>query len=512
MSNTSGRISFDFWIFFETKIKNYESMLGLLLVILVFILIPFKILSTGWTPVDDANRHVAFSTLDAKWSDILVIDEKFDTDHNAGWHQILRFLYKKCKLDKEDLMYFSVAGLFLLLNICGLIISPSPICWCLPLLILMNVDSGICARLLLGRPYIVSCAVTLLILWLWGVKKENGSTILDNFYAKYLLTILIFSLGVWIHGTWYIFLLIPFSFFLAGKTSDALKLTLCIVLATIIGAALTGNFTHFLYYHFAATYSIYSEPTYNWLLVSENATGCQSVYWAIAVALIVYLCNRKCGYKLKQLADDPVFIMVLLCWLGGIFVIRFWIDWGRMALLVWLTQRINELIKNSASLNSPRVRYSLFLFILTALTICFVNDADGRYTKYVLAQPIDFYNEATIDKLKGWEPGEGGIVYSSNMGAFYHHFYMYPTAKWKYILGFESGIMKQEDKATLRNIGYTGLEEAYTPWVNKMTEKDRLILHKKLSSFPQLEWERGSRTWWIGRLKKKSVDGEEKNK
>ena len=39
-----------------------------------------------------------------------------------------------------------------------------------------------------------------------------------------------------------------------------------------------------------------------------------------------------------------------------------------------------------------------------------------------------------------------------------------------------------------------------------MTEKDRLILNQKLSAFPELEWTRGNRTWWIGRLKKKSFD------
>ena len=89
--------------------------------------------------------------------------------------------------------------------------------------------------------------------------------------------------------------------------------------------------------------------------------------------------------------------------------------------------------------------------------------------------------------------------------------FQYPTEKWKYILGFESAIMKQEDKQTLRDIGYSGLEESYSPWVKKMTEKDRLILRSKLTSFPELEWTRGNRTWWIGRLKKEKDNIETKS-
>ena len=118
-------------------------------------------------------------------------------------------------------------------------------------------------------------------------------------------------------------------------------------------------------------------------------------------------------------------------------------------------------------------------------------------------QPIDFYNESTLQLLKGWEPQDGGIIYSNTMYCFYQHFYEYPTAKWKYVLGFEPAIMKQEDKQTLRNIGYSKLEYDYAPWVNKMTEKDRLFTFSKLNCFPQLEWIKGNRTWWIGRLKER---------
>ena len=504
--------SFDLWEKIERIIKNKESVILLLLILGAFVFIPFKILSYGWTPSDDVNRHVAFSTLDAKWSDILIIDEKFDTDHNAGWHQVLKFLHKYCHFDKQDLMLFSIVVLFLLVNICGILVSPTPMSWCIALLIILNFDSRIGPRMLFGRPYILSSAMTLIVLYLWTFKPEEQKLeFLKKSWVKYILTLIALSLGVWIHGSWYIFLLIPVSFFLAGKTADSLMLTASVLLATIIGALLTGHFSSFLYYHFCATFSIYSEPTYNWLMVAENATGVQTVYWVAFTAIIVFLCMRKNGYKLSNIASDPIIIMVLLCWMCSIMVIRFWFDWGSMALLLWLANRVHELISSSSSLKKPRIRYCLSLFILVSFVCCFINDAEGRFTKSSLnQQPIDFYGEETRDKLSGWEPQDGGIIYSDSMYCFYQHFYQYPTAKWKYILGFESAIMKQEDKQTLRNIGYMGLEEAYSPWVKKMTEKDRLILYKKLNKFPELEWARGNRSWWIGRLKKKTDDLNEK--
>ena len=512
LNTTEDNNTFGLWEKLENLIKSRESAILILIIISAFLFIPFKILSYGWTPPDDASRHIAFSTLDVKWSDVLIIDEKYDTDHNAGWHQLLRFLNKYCNFDKYDLMYFSVVGLFFLVNICGIIASPSPISWCVALLMMVNFDSTINFRLLFGRPYLASCASTLIVLYLWTFNKENTKPeFLKKTWVKYLLTIIALTLGVWIHGSWYIFLLIPFSFFLAGRTKDCLKLIGCVLVSTIFGALLTGKFLQFLYYHFAVTFSIYSEPTLNWLLVGENATGLQTVYWSLFAAIIIIFCMKKCNYKLANIGSDPVFMMVLLCWMCSIWIVRFWIDWGRMALLLWLSYRIHDLIKSSHSLNKPRIRYCLSMFIMVCLVLCFINDNSGRFTRDpILQQPIDFYNEETLNKLKGWEPGEGGIIYSTSMKCLYQHFFQYPTAKWKYILGFEAAIMKEEDKKILREIGYTSLEEAYGPWVKRMTEKDRLILNQKLSAFPELEWTRGNKTWWIGRLKKKTSESVDK--
>lgn len=479
--------------------QEKEQLASLIIILVLLLIIPLKIISFGWFPPDDAMRHVAFSTLDCKWSDILVIDSKFDTDHNAGWHQILRFLHKKCNISKIGLLRFSIIALFLLINICGIISSPSAICWLLSVFFLLISDFGLLWRFMLGRPYIVSCAVTLIVLRLWALPNSN-----DEFsnskrkVIRILLSTILFSLGTWIHGSWYIFLLIPFSFLLAGKVKDSILLTASVILGTVIGAALTGNFVDFLAYHFNATLSIYGEKTYNWLLVSENASGIQNTYVILFVFFIIALCIYKKKLSLKELTTDPAFLLMLLSWLLSIMVIRFWIDWGRMALLFWLSYRFKDLIASTQALREPRVRFCLFLFVVTAVFFITTNDGGGRYSKAVFDQPIDFNEE----RLAGWAPEPGGIVYNDGMGVFYKHFFEYPTAPWKYILGFESAIMKNEDKKVLRKIGYNfRLPEEYLPWINKMTNADRIITSAPIGDFPQLESIRGARNYWIYKLK-----------
>ena len=212
-------------------------------------------------PSDDALRHIGFAMRDnPEWADVLVIEDKFNIDHNAGWHQVLRFLRKTFDLNQYDLLAISVGGLFLLLNFFGAITAPTAVSWCIALLLVLVFDGEVLMRSLRGRPYIVSSIATLVVLRLWALgNKENESVPwLQKNWVKNLLTIIALSLGVWIHGTWYIFLLIPFAFLLAGRTKEALKLTGFVILATIIGALLTGHFSDFLYYHFVVPFTIYS--------------------------------------------------------------------------------------------------------------------------------------------------------------------------------------------------------------------------------------------------------------
>lgn len=475
-----------------------SSLIALILIAVIFLIIPLKIMSYGWIPEDDALRHSAFATLSSEknWNDICVIEKGFEADHNPGWHSILRFLHNKLHFSKQNLLRFSVVGLFLLFTFCGIAAAPSPVCWLLAFLTLLTFEASFLGRMLLGRPYIISCAITLLIMKYWISKDESSYTKID---AKgIILSTVLFALGTWTHGSWYLYFLIPVSFLLAGKCKNSLNIILAIVIGTIIGALMTGDFNEFLKYHIFATTSIFTEKTFNWLLVSELASGNQPTSFMLYGVAIIALCVYKKKLTLKDLTTDPAFLLLMLSWLLSIMVVRFWIDWGRIALLFWLSQRAKDILDSTESLKEPRVKYCLFIFILCTLFFMSTNDGSGRFSRVVFNQPIDF----TEKRLEGWAPEPGGIVYSDAMCVFYKHFFEYPTAPWRYILGFEPAIMPKEDLKIHRQIGYNFRRaEEFLPWINKMTTADRIISIGPIGDFPQLESIRGARNYWIYRLK-----------
>jgi hypothetical protein len=88
------------------------------------------------------------------------------------------------------------------------------------------------------------------------------------------------------------------------------------------------------------------------------------------------------------------------------------------------------------------------------------------------------------------------------MGTFFGMFYKAPLAPWRYILGFEPGMMPFEDLAIYRKIQERPVPESFAPWVAKMRPEDRLIvinLSDKAPEIKELEWHNAENYYWIGR-------------
>src|SRR5689334_21663379 len=98
------------------KFRRYVPLAVWLIVAFVLLLIPFKIISYGYLPGDDALRHCAKAVSGKPWTDVLVVGETFKIDQILGWHGILGFVHRLTGWDVEGLVIFSVAGLFLLVN------------------------------------------------------------------------------------------------------------------------------------------------------------------------------------------------------------------------------------------------------------------------------------------------------------------------------------------------------------------------------------------------------------
>lgn len=487
-----------------TKLQKFEKIAAVLIIIATFIYIPLAIMHKGYMPLDDCNRDVAFSVTDKEWADVIVLEPGFNTDHNAGWHQILRFLNKRLNISKEGLIAFCVVSLFFILNVSGALTVPNSGAWLITLLIVFIAEPTMFGRMTSGRPFLVSCVSTLLVLRLWFIEPDKSLTAAETF-VKYFLTLVLLSLGVWIHGSWYVFLILPGAMLIAGRLGNAFSLTVLILAATAIGSFMTGHFNEFLNYHFVATYNIYSEKVYNWQLVTENGEGNPGWFWIIPTAfLIMFLVSRK-KIKLSSLASDPLFILILLTWLPAIKVIRFWADWGRVAMMFWLCYRLSDVIEDMTLVKKTAVRWLLFVCLI-ASTVLIITRYPWSQEKERAKYSVDF----TKSEFAPWAPGKNGTIYNDNMFHFYYLFYNEPKADYRFALGFESATMAKENREIFRNITYTGYHfTAYKPWVETLGDEDRIFTSYDISrEYPQLDWIRAAQNLWIG--KKQVKDGKGK--
>lgn len=487
-----------FWNKLETLLKSREVMLAWLLAVICLLYIPFKITSYGWMPQDDALRHAAHGVNEKSWGEVVVIRPEFDVDHNPGWHSILRFMHRNFAMDQDDLLLFSVIGLYLLFNMTGALLSPRPLAWITALGILALTDLAATFRVIIGRPYLVSCSVALLLLSLWTKKELNLRS-----WRPWVVSIIALALAVWIHGSWYLFLLMPFAFFLAGQSRRAGAILLCLLIATVLGALMSGHPVEFLRFHFQAPLQIFSEMRVNRQLVSEFQSGNTAIVLVVFCAILALHLQRKNCLRLADLATDPIFMLAVTGWLLGIMVNRFWGEWGRVAITLWLSLRISDLIDVSAAMRSPRVRYCLAVFACVMLVFLSTHDERGRYSEQVMDEAIHFSDP----RFASWVPQPDSLIYSNTMLIFYKHYFAYPTATWKYVVGFESSLMPEDDLKVLRSIHFNyNHGKEFAPWVKKMRPQDLLITRSKISGIDGIEWIQASRNFFIGRRKFKAAD------
>ena len=113
------------------------------------------------------------------------------------------------------------------------------------------------------------------------------------------------------------------------------------------------NSVGFLHFHYSATLNIFSEKIYNWQLVTEFAEGNIHIFWVFPSIFIIILLVYSKKLKLNDLSKDPLFILIMLTWLLSIRVVRFWVDWGIVALMYWSSIKLSELISDMESIKKP---------------------------------------------------------------------------------------------------------------------------------------------------------------
>ena len=472
-------------------LRRYVPLAVWVIVIFVIIAIPFKIMSYGYLPGDDALRHAAGAVSGKPWSEILVLNPVYKMDHEFGWNGLLRRLHVLANWNAEALVIFSVALLFFLLNMAGMAWLSRPEAWLLSLMASMILVS-LPSRLVLGRPYLITVAALIAVLCLWRIRRAAPPRKSDMLVMAALTTC-----SVFFHGAWYLWALAPASFFLAGEFLWCISLGVCWVAGVIIGSALTG---HPIEYPVQAVrLALLAVGAH---LTQRTMAGELQPFSGDVLSLMALggLLIARTLTKINSipLSRDPVFWLAAICWALGFKVARFWIDWGWPALMVLAAFDLQLLLESRFALDSFK-RLGLVCCIALATYLSITSDYNSRWSSTL----NDKYLTADNPNLKGWLPDKGGIFYSVDMSLFYQTFYKNPNGDWRYMLGFEPTWMPKSDFETYRTIlsDVDGDVKDYEPWVKQMTPADRLVLRDLVPpGITELEWNSPARGIWIGRL------------
>jgi hypothetical protein len=463
--------------------------------LLALFMIPNTVVDLGFMPDDDVLRHVAKVISGKPWDEILVLRSDVSLDPAPGWHALLGLVREMTASDARGLFRFSAVFAFVLFCATPLFILRRPEAWLLALLtmqILPGTEIYLFERLLRGRPYVILMVVILLWGLLWPRLKDKES------YARTAAILAAaIALSTYLHGSWYIYAVPVFCLLAAREYRAGVVFAISATIGISIGASLTGQPVAFLTQTFRHFLLAFGTHTAQGQLVTEFQAGTPSIF-AIGAICLMLLWRRQRGSQNRPILRDPVFMMILLCLVMGSFTRRIWFDLGRPALCVWFALEFQEYLESIMERMDIR-RILLTMASAATLLVLVTSDFDSRWSS---RQPAMILSPEDKE-LMPWLPEEGGIFYTDKMSLFYDTFYTFPEAKWRYILGFEPGMMPPEDLAVFREIQLNRSVGTFLPWVEKMRPQDRLVIGDASASVRHitgLEWHDYGQGVWMGRL------------
>lgn len=472
--------------------KRYIPLAVWIVVVSAIIFIPLKIISYGFLPMDDALRHAAKTISGKSWQQILVMRDDFPIDPSPGWQKILEWVHALRGGDAESLVIFSVVSLMILVMLSGAPWFHRPEAWLAALCVAAVFTPACTTRFARGRPYVLTDAVVITLLLLWSLPAKNKQP------WAILFTPLLVAASAWIHGSWYMLVMPGLAILCAGWWREAIVYGVCWIGGSILGCAFTGHPIGFLVQSVRHMFGVFGDFVVNRQLEPELHPSDGSVHAVLAIVVLLLWRVVFAGWNPRVVAN-PVFAMLVIGWVLGLKMQRFWWDYGTPAFIIWVATEFQDHLEGKLAFDSVK-RLFITALIAAAVYLGFTSDRDSRWTQNLTTEFLTQDNPS----LAGWLPESGGIIYNSDMDVFFDTFYKNPTADWKYILGFESGWMRPEDLEVLRKFQWDfGDARALEPWVKKMRPQDRMIIHAPASSrpnLPELEWNYAATELWIGRL------------
>jgi len=448
-------------------------------------------------PFDDCLYHAAKALSGKPWNEILVLRGDVRLDPNPGWHALLSLMHRGSGGGPAALAIFSYTSLLILATMAVLPLFRRPEAWVIALTVAgVALPDTFFFRLTRGRPYLLTEAFLLILLFLWRRAPRKPSTPLV------LLTVSLLALSAWIHGAWYLWGAIPAAFLVLGEFPAAAGFGACWLTGSFLGAALTGHPFDYLRQQVAHLCLAFGHGSLPRFLVSEfhPTDGCATYLLALAVVWLVR--RRVLGTRAVE-SDERLFLSLgLLGWIGGLLVSRWWSEWGLPATLLWMALAIQQILERDGLLPGSR-RLALVGLSCAALICSFAGDCGERWTHTVWAAKEDRSagSPGNDGGTAAWLPEPGGVVYNSQMAVFTRLFFEHPEGAWRYVYGFESGLMTPENLRILRGIqADEGTWAGYRPWVARMTRSDRLIvLSAARPEISDLEWKEIAQGLWSGR-------------
>lgn len=489
--------------FFSSERFNRYFLLGLyILVAICLLVVPLRISGHGYIPADDAMRHCAFAVDSRTWGDVLIIRPEIhnNVDSHPGWHSLLRGLHAQLGLEVEDLVVFSYIFTFVVFGLAGLLSSRAPLAWLVTLALATIFLPELTFRLLLGRPFAISAAALVIILFFWTRNRT------PSWPQALLFNALPLAFAIWLHPSWYLWLLVVGGLFFSRGWRGALQFAVSLALG-LVGAAIMArdSYSVIIYpvEHFIL--SLAQDPIVRTSLVGEFQPnlGAQA---AAYLALFIFIIGRSLVKRDTEKVFEPDLVVACMGWILGLYVTRFWLDWGAPALAVWIARQLASFIEKVPDL---KPKFMIAVSSMAVMCLGMTSDFAGRYSSALKEVVLTMPKE----KLQGFMPQDGGVLYTTDMHFFYATYYRLPHQHFRYVIGFEPGMMRAEDLEILRRIQFNdSIEETYEPWVKRMTEKDRIMI--RAGSEPKskgIKYEAIYGGYWIGHLEPKKPEKSEKS-
>ena len=469
------------------------TRLALLLLILgVFLVVPLRIIGLGFMPPDDALRHTAFAVVDRAWGDVILLDPRFPAwmDPHAGWHELLRAVHRVTQWDQGALVTFSVVLALWAFTFGGLIMSGNPPAWLSACAIMAMVEPALFFKLALGRPLFASVTAVMVLLFLWTRRQPLRLS------HEIAIVGLVLSVSLYIHpSSWYLWGIAVPPLVVCRRWRALGALAAGWGVALLVTCLLNGWYNAIVLPLEILQVALLQGGTTAQNLVPELQPSGAPVMGLMGMVLVL-LARKAAGHDLQAEWRAPDLAFVVTAWVMGLYVSRFWFEWGLPAMAVWYTRQIGEEMGfGFAGLHRRVVPPVLVGVAAATFYLAQTADLGGRYTS-MLRNPLFI---TPVEELAADLPEPGGVLYAANMAPFYGIFHRLPQAPFRFSTGMEPGLMPAEDLKVLRAIEATDQTSAYTPWFDKMRGADRIVVRGATApEWPGMEFKRFYGAW-IGR-------------